>query len=275
VALAFIAIPVLNRLGYNFASGNLLALDISGFTLADPLAALQVMAGTPVASLAASLCRGAALVLLLAALAGPLFCGWLCPFGFMSELVFKLRHGKTRAASGSAKAAGPAVSSRLLSVRPFICKLLITGFGLLAVLLYAPLPWLNQFSMPGWYSRAMQHLILYSALPWGALLLPAVLALEALAGKRFWCRYICPQSVLIALAGLLLPKRLRVSFTRKNCTCSVHDRPCLTNCSLTLNPRAPSKIQLAQCNNCGDCVDACQSRGGALHFAITADKTHI
>jgi ferredoxin-type protein NapH len=237
-------------------AGNLLSFKAARLTLADPLAALQVVAGT--LSFPASLCMGAGLVLLLAAVLGPVFCGWLCPFGLLSELVYNFRAGRKKNYPAAGKT----------SAKPFMIKLLLTVPGLLAVLLFIPVPWLNQLSMPGWYTRAMQYLVLYKTLLWGALLLPAALTIEAMAGKRLWCRYICPQSVLITLAGLLLPKRLRVNFTARRCACAANDRACLGSCSLALNPRDRQKAQQAQCTNCGDCADACRSRGGALRLGI-------
>ncbi|MDR2825164.1 MAG: 4Fe-4S binding protein, partial [Deltaproteobacteria bacterium] len=140
-ALAFIAIPVLNKLEYNSVAGNLLSLKAARLMLADPLAALQVVAGT--LSLPASLCIGAGLVLLFAAVMGPVFCGWICPFGLLSELVYNLRQGKKKNYPATGKT----------SAKPFLGKLLLTALGLAAVFLCIPVPWLNQLSLPGWYTR--------------------------------------------------------------------------------------------------------------------------
>ncbi len=255
VALAFVAIPVLNLFEINVLSGNFLSFNFAGVPLADPLASLQVAAGT--LSATPAMLVGAGLALLLAVLLGPLFCAWACPFGLLSELA----HGKRAGRDRETKNAPPATA------RGFAGKGLLVLLGLFAVLLFAPVPVLNQLSLPGWYSRILQHAVLYrEALLGGIALICAVLAAERLSGRRFWCAYLCPQSVLISLAGLLLPGRFRVRFTRGACTCAAADRACLKSCTLNLNPRAPGTAQLLRCTNCGDCVDACRSRGGALGF---------
>ncbi len=255
VALAFIAIPVLNRLEINHLVGNFLSFNFAGLPLSDPLASLQVAAGTLSATQA--MLVGAGLALLLAVLMGPVFCAWSCPFGLLSELVH----------SGKANAGRDTKQPLPVTVRTFAGKAALVGLGLLGVILFVPVPVLNQLSMPGWYSRIMQHAVLYRDVFWGAILLMiAILAAERFTNKRFWCAYVCPQSVLISLAGLVFPKRFQVRFTRKSCTCAASDRACLKSCSLGLNPRVPGQAQSLRCTNCGDCIDACRSKGRALNF---------
>jgi ferredoxin-type protein NapH len=256
VLLAFIGIPFLNKAEYNALSGNFLAFNFAGVPLGDPLAALQVMTGA--LSATAPMLVGAGLALLLAALMGPVFCSWLCPFGFLSELAHRNKG-----------CALPARGRPALSPRPFAARAAIVAAGLAAIPLFVPTPALNQLSMPGWYSRAMQHAVLYHEVLWGGvILIAAVLAAELVSGKRFWCRWVCPQSVLIGLAGLPLPARFRVRFNRSACTCAADDRACLAACHLCLNPRLTNAPQRAQCANCGDCVDACSGRGKALSMGF-------
>ncbi|MDR2503427.1 MAG: 4Fe-4S binding protein [Deltaproteobacteria bacterium] len=243
-ALAFILIPILNLCGVDLLHGNFLAFRAWSVPLGDPLAALQVVLGG--FSATQTMLTGAGLTLLLALFMGPVFCSWLCPFGLFSELIPK-RRGKERPGLFPLKAA-------------------IVLAGLMVIIFFYPGPILNQLSLPGWYSRAMQHAALYGEALWPAALLPAALALDALSGGRVWCGYICPQSVLLALAGLILPPRLQVRFHRAACTCPARSRPCLKACSLYLNPRAPGLEQKLRCTNCGDCVSACARHGRALRL---------
>lgn len=256
VALAFLGIPFLNKAEVNVLSGNFLAFNAAGVPLGDPLAALQVVVGASAAP--SSLLLGAGLVLVFALLLGPVFCSWICPYGLFSELARSIR------------ARGKIPPPPQLSVRPFASKVFIVVAGLLLVLLFAPVPLLNQLSLPGWYSRLMQQAVLQGRVLWGgAILLGAALVMEFLPGRRFWCRCLCPQSVLIALFGRFFPGRLRIRFARASCTCPASDRSCQAACSLALDPRKPEYVaQQLQCSNCGDCVDACRSRGRALDFGF-------
>ncbi|MDR2604830.1 MAG: 4Fe-4S binding protein [Desulfovibrio sp.] len=296
VAAAFILIPFLNRKDIHLLSGNFFSFDFAGLPLADPLAAAQVFAGT--FSLTPDLLIGAGLALTTALLLGPVFCAWICPYGLLSELVHA--RAAARASAGSARSgpgdaartavrkdatgtggreeaagtAGRCSAERLRSflptfrVRPLAVKTALVCAGLAAILAGAPVPLLNRLSMPGWYSLAAQHLALYGEiLPGAALMLLVVPALEARSGRRFWCLYLCPQSVLLTLVGMLSPRRLRVRFRRRSCTCRADDRACLGACSAGLNPRSDAAGPGPLCSNCGDCIDVCRTRGRALSFA--------
>ena len=91
-ALVFCLLPWLNAPGahqFTLISGSLFALDLGGLPFADPVAALQVaVSGFAPAS---RLLLGAVLSLGLALLLGRVFCSWICPYGFFSELVSSLR----------------------------------------------------------------------------------------------------------------------------------------------------------------------------------------
>ena len=283
VILGFALIPLLNIKDITLISGNFLSLNIFGLTFVDPLASLQTMLG---GGFAPRMLFGAGLVLLTALLLGRIFCGWLCPYGFASELIHAA--GKRRAKKSQPPVATPIIplpeaqkeastpeagatgtkkpASRTSSLRILLPRVLLCAAGL-AIVPLLPGGWLNQFSMPGWYTRFWQQSIFFDALLYGALSIPLLLLLEAVFRRRIWCRYLCPQSLLLALMAAP-PAFLRVRFTRHACTCSRADRVCTSACSLGLNPRAPSPLQRMECTNCGDCVDVCQGRGKALSLSL-------
>ena len=267
VVLGFIVVPLLNARGITVISGNLLSLEVFGLTFVDPLALLQTLAGgCPTAKGV----MGATLVLLVTLLLGRVFCGWMCPYGLASELVFAVR-GKQKAR----QKAGIAARAHEVDIRPCAARIVVAVLGLLAVLLLLPGPYLNQLSMPGWYTRAMQHAALFGLPLFGALLFPALLLLEGFAGSRVWCRCLCPQSVLLSLVAAFPRLGLRRRFVRTQCACAGNDRPCLAACSLALNPRELTIIQRLDCTNCGDCVDACRLRGKALRFSLRGETPGV
>ena len=102
-----------------------------------------------------------------------------------------------------------------------------------------------------------------------ALALPLpVVAVEALIGKRLWCRYVCPQSLLLGAAALPASKLhvgFRVEWRKEACTCR-NGSPCGAACSMGLHPRAPGGPSRLDCTMCGDCIRICSSRGGALRW---------
>ena len=285
-AIAFAVIPFMNRAEITLLSGNLLAFNFAGLPLGDPLAALQVMLSSwPMNAnmlVAANMLIGALIALGIAFLLGPVFCSWLCPYGLLSELTRDLSRKLRKNEAVPAKEAGAERNiwakapkrAQTVAQSPFMGRLFVALLGVVLAATIVPFPVLNQLSMPGWYTRTLQHIPLDTPMVWGgALFLSAVLTLEFILRKRLWCRYICPQSVLIALAGMLFPKRLQVAFKPKSCTCPASDRACGKVCSLALDPRHPGwAAQRAQCTNCGDCVDACRNRGNALALRFGKEK---
>ncbi|MGJ3524201.1 4Fe-4S binding protein [Nitratidesulfovibrio sp. D1] len=291
VLALFAALPWLNRKGFHGVSGTLFSLEAWGLPLADPLAAVQVLAAGALPG--ARLLLGGLLVLAVAVALGRVFCSWGCPYGLLSELVHARRKSAPRAACAACLArprteAGPDAmahpdaaarpdASRLTSLSPtwrngFPIRAGMAAAGLaLTVLAGAPL--LNQLSLPG--EITLQLLALSrpapSAWDWpwtGLVLIAALLAAEWRTRTRLWCRYLCPQSVLLSLAARLWPGALAIRRNMRRCTCAPNDRACAGACSMGLDPRIPARAPRSECTNCGDCATACAARGGALHLGF-------
>jgi len=253
VAFTFAILPILNALGFKLIWGNFLNIHIGAIAFSDPLAVFQIAIinryFTPQFIISAGLVLGIAVVL------GTVFCSWICPFGLLSEWVHSL----------SDRIFPRRLKQRQLN-RGFLIKLALftVGFGAIAYIFKRPL--LNQLSMPFAYSQIFQYLYIQKQLAYIAFLVAAVLIIEFSGGTRMWCRFICPQSVLLTLFKNLNPMRLKVGFASQRCLCRKTDTPCLRACSLDLNPTLLNRVWETECNNCGACVDACRSVGQALRF---------
>ena len=251
VAGAFILIPWLNHLQISWVYGNFLSMKVYKLPLADPLAVLQIILKNNYWTL--DLLVGAGIALGLAALLGTVFCSWICPFGLISELGLALnpRHPKkTKPRSRGCK-----------------IKFIIFGAGILGFLVFSTTPVLNQLSLPAWYSRIFQFWFEQGHISLALAALPGLALAEGLLGRRLWCRYICPQSVIISLAKQINPRRLRVNYTPKSCTCKGQS-PCASACTLDLNPRRFKTFPETECTNCGDCTIVCKEYGKALTFGF-------
>ena len=273
-ALVFCLLPWLNAPGahqFTLISGSLFALDLGGLPFADPVAALQVAVGVrarapPVA--------GGRVVLGPGVFAGPGILQLDLPLRLLSELVSSLRR-RAAGVSGGHKESDSRQRDRRDAAFRGRAGIVLLGLVGAAVLGF---PLLSLLSMPGELSLApllarqeagrADGLILLSALA-----LPvAALALEALGGRRFWCRYVCPQSVLLGLAARCLPQGapgLRMTWRASACTCK-GETPCRAACSLALNPRRAAGPPRRDCVMCGDCLKACAARGGALRWSLRA-----
>lgn len=257
VALSFILIPFLNQMRISFVFGNFLSFNLAGLPLADPLAVLQISLKN--FYLAPDLMIGAGIALFIALILGTAFCSWICPFGLLSELFQQLGSRLRPATRNSAQS----------NQKGFRLKGFIFVSGFIGFLLFSTTPVLNQLSLPAWYSRIFQFYFVQHHFSLAIFFLLMILIIEAAAGKRLWCRYICPQAVLLVVAKLINPFRLKIRFDKEKCICKGTSDPCKNACTLSLDPKKLAHSMETECNNCGDCIVACKKRGQAIDFHFT------
>ena len=265
VLAVFCMLPWINGAGFGQIRGSLFSLHFFGLPFADPVAALQVAAEGMMT--AGALLWGAVCSLILALLLGRVFCSWVCPYGFLSELLYSLAGRRNRP-----KAVAKRETASTQHAVAFAAKgcLFLAGLSLAIFLEY---PVLNVLGMPGelslvpvlvWQGAGVLFLLWALALP------AAALVLEAISGRRLWCRYVCPQSVLLGAAARCLPAKapgLRIGWTATQCSCR-GEVPCRAACPLQLNPRRPDGPERRDCTVSGECLRACESRGGALGWRV-------
>ena len=161
------------------------------------------------------------------------FCGWLCPYGALSELAFKL--GRKL---GIAEYELPdRVHMRLKYLRYLILAVLLGAFlyhSQLGEVLAEVEPFKSTFFVPLW----TRH--------WSLILWWSVLLAVSLTTYRPFCRYVCPLG-----AALALPSSFRISspYRREFCSkCQICTRGC--------EPRAirpDGTIDPRECLNCWEC----------------------
>jgi len=262
VAAAFVIIPYLNhQLRINYICGNFLSVRIFGLTLADPLAVLQVSIQNWY--VAPGILMAAGIALALALCLGTVFCSWICPYGLLSEWVHWLAQHTLPKDYGGLK----------IRISAFRIRACIFIAGMLLTLLFAATPVMNQFSMPAWYSRIFQYLLVQKHISVGAGVIAVILFIEFAFRNRLWCRYLCPQAVLLILAKLVSPCRLKVVYHKDQClVADPVQGPCHKACSLSLNPKTLDQVLETECTNCGDCITACKNTDQALGFRFDNRK---
>lgn len=186
---------------------------------------------------------------------GRAVCGFLCPFGLIQELLYKLpvpkRHGKTIAADQWGR-----------KCKYFV--LLVFVIALPLALSYTPAfcKWLCPV---GSLEGAIALTVLNSGklnfpkgiLYWWKLGLLALVALASIWIFRPFCRYICPLGAIYGCANSISIYRGTVE--RTNC---IACGKCSTVCPMQVDPL--KNLNSAECIRCGACASACP--GHALHF---------
>ncbi len=200
---------------------------------------------------------GAVLVTSLLARNG--FCGWLCPFGFIQDMV-----------SGFSAF----VQKRLPPVRKAV-KTLKTRGARLAVL-DRPLRFLK-YVVLAWAvigAAVYGFMVFRDVDPWAALwnllevsltlgtVVLAVVLIASLFIERPWCRYACPLGAATGLLGAVSPMYLK----RESEACKVCGI-CNKACPMGLAIDTATTIKSPDCIGCLECVGACP-RDGALELKI-------
>ncbi len=184
-------------------------------------------------------------------IAGGAFCGWVCPFGAVQDLLNGIR--------------------RRLHIKPVelpskLDAILRYGrFITLAIILYQTIS-----SVKLWFADVDPYRTLFGlgwlfefnlATSWPAYLITLSVLAASFFVERAWCRYLCPLGgVISVLSNFSL---LRIRREESSCkSCAICTRPC----PVKLNVH-DAKIVSSNCIGCLQCVDSCP-RHGALEVKL-------
>lgn len=170
-------------------------------------------------------------------LAGGIFCGWLCPFGALQDAIYGIRKffwKKTLVI--------PEKVDKYLRYLKYALLILVLVMSATKLTL-----WFTEFDP----YRAFFHFGIeteFAFIAIGFILISTILI------ERFWCRYLCPLGAIVApLSKLGL---LKLKKNDKCTSCNL----CMKKCSMGLK-----EINDVGCNNCMDCVTACNPDGISVY----------
>lgn len=174
---------------------------------------------------------------LLVFLLGPVFCGWICPFGTLQEWLYRLR---TRFLPW--KFTVPPKLDRVLRYGRY----LVLGLVLFATYSAGEFifgdycPWKAVWDLGG------------TELAIGGGIVLGLVVAGGLLAERAWCRYACPLGAFLGIFNKLTPVRLRR--TAAACTsCNL----CNRKCPMDLEIAGVDAVTDTTCNRCLQCVDSC------------------
>lgn len=180
------------------------------------------------------------------------FCGWICPFGLLSEVLWRLRRGLAR----------PFAPPAWLDCSLSAVKYLLLGFFVLAIL-RMDAGALREF-LDGSYNivaDAKMYFFFAHIGPLAAGIIAALLPLS-FAVPYFWCRYLCPYGALLVPLSLAGPLRVR----RDPAACSGCGA-CSRACPQGIKVDRLAAVSSENCVSCGRCAGACPAPG-ALGFRL-------
>ena len=206
-------------------------------------------------------------VLVGAALLGRWICGWLCPFGLLSDIADRvsLKRWQPRRGwyAGGLVVLGLLVAATLAFVAtgvvrqaPF-CSTICASGKILGLLPY------YVTTGAGEASQAVPAIVYHAAI------LVVLLLAAVLISGRVWCRYLCPLGAALGTCNRF--SALRIEHRADNCNdCG----RCVEACPMDIDLAKPDYLTQSACIRCGRCVDACNQDARVWHYPWTpADRT--
>lgn len=169
---------------------------------------------------------------------GRSFCGTICPFGTLQELIGKLIPRKITV---------PKKLDSALRLVKYVVLALITVMAWITATL-----WFSPYDPYTAFAHIWSGAELINENGVGLAILLGVVV-GALFIERFWCRYLCPAG---ALYGLLA----KLGITKVERTECVSCQKCTTVCPMGIDVASANTVNALECIQCGKCVDACPTK---------------
>lgn len=182
------------------------------------------------------------LMVLFGIIFGRIICGFLCPFGLIQELIYKIKTPKIKKSS---------ITYKFTYIKYLILIIFVIIIPL--VLLY---PGFCKFICPaGTLEAGIFHVIanenfreiIGALFFWKVLLLLAIIIMS-LFMYRFFCRFICPLGAFYSLFNKISIFGLRID----NDKC-INCGECTKNCLMDVQ-----KVGDRECIECGECINKCK-----------------
>jgi len=163
------------------------------------------------------------------------YCGWLCPFGALQELILiasrKLKLPEIEFSD--------AVHERLVALK-YIILILLFGISL------------QSLTEAAWYAEVEPFKTVISLRfqrEWNYVLYALILIGVAAINRKFYCKYLCPLGAALAIPGRF---RLFEWWLRRRKECGKPCQVCANHCSVRAI-RSTGEINANECHYCLDC----------------------
>ncbi|MGB5287628.1 MAG: 4Fe-4S binding protein [Ignavibacteriaceae bacterium] len=183
-------------------------------------------------------------IILVSFVFGKAFCSWLCPIGFISELIGDF---------------GKKIFGRDLKLPKFLdyplrsIKYLLLGFLFYSVFFLMSVTAVQAFlDSPYNLVSDIKMFYFFADISRTALIVLAALFLLSIPIRNFWCRYLCPYGALLGITTLLSPNKIK-----RNSTNCIDCGLCNKACPSFIKVDKVKTVLSDECTTCLNCVDVC------------------
>ena len=183
-------------------------------------------------------------IILMSLVFGKSFCSWLCPIGYISELIGDF---------------GEKIFKRKIKLPKFLdyplrsIKYLLLGF-----LFYAVFFMMNTIAVKSFLDSPynlvsdIKMYFFFADISRLALIIISVLFLFSIVIRNFWCRYLCPYGALLGLLNFLSPTKVK-----RNPVSCIDCGLCNKACPSFIKVDKVRTVLSDECTSCFNCIDAC------------------
>ncbi|MBQ4066049.1 MAG: 4Fe-4S binding protein [Clostridia bacterium] len=201
------------------------------------------------------------ILLLYCILFGRMICGWLCPFGLIQELLYKIKTPKLK-------------KSPVTRVLSYFKYVVLVFFVFIIPIMYAfkdmPLPAFCKYICPAGTLEGGISLLankvndsyfsmLGPLFTWKFLIFVSI-SVACVFIFRMFCRFICPLGALYGLFNKISVFGVKLEKPR----CIGCDK-CTKHCKMDIK-----HVGDAECISCGECIDVCPT--GAISWKVVGNK---
>ena len=193
-------------------------------------------------------------VLVTALLLRSAFCGWICPLGFIQDLMHNLsawiqKHSvplrkAVRSLGQRGRSTWAFLDKYLRFVKYGVLVWAVTGAAIYGLMVFRDYdPWSALINITEWTFTP-------------GLVILGLTLVGSLFVERPWCRYACPLGAISGLLGKLSP--IYIKREADACTsCKI----CSKTCPMGLEVHTVTTITSVDCISCLECVDECPRQG--------------
>ncbi|MCW8803413.1 MAG: 4Fe-4S binding protein [Ignavibacteriaceae bacterium] len=183
-------------------------------------------------------------IVLVSIVFGKAFCSWLCPVGFLSELIGDF---------------GKKIFKKDLKLPKFLdyplrsLKYLLLGFLFYSVFFLMSVTAVQAFlDSPYNLVSDIKMFYFFADISRFALIVLGILFLLSIVLRGFWCRYLCPYGALLGITSLLSPNKIK-----RNTVNCIDCGLCNKACPSFIKVDKVKTVISDECTTCLNCVDVC------------------
>lgn len=183
-------------------------------------------------------------IVIVSLLFGKAFCSWLCPVGFLSELIGDF---------------GEKIFKRKIKFPKFLdyalrsIKYLLLGFFVYSIFFIMGKIAIKAFlDSPYNIVADIKMFYFFADISRFSLIVISILFLLSVVIRNFWCRYLCPYGALLGIVSFLSPHKIK-----RNPVSCIDCGKCAKVCPSAIKVDKVITVLSDECSSCLSCVDAC------------------